>query len=77
MDLNRLQVYQRAMAPAGEIWSKVARWNFFARDTIGKQLIQAADSIAANISEGRGRVHYGENRQFCYYARGSLQETLT
>lgn len=35
------------------------------------------DSVAANISEGNGRYHFGENRQFCYYARGSLEEAKT
>ena len=44
--------------------------------SVGTQLTQAADSIAA-ISDGHGRYHFGENRQFCYYARGSLQETIT
>jgi four helix bundle protein len=77
MDLNELHVYKRAMAVAEAIWSEVDGWDYFARDTVGKQLVRAADSIGANISEGHGRFHYGENRQFCYYARGSLQETLT
>lgn len=77
MDLNELHVYQRSMKLIEEIWDEVVEWDFFARDTVGKQLIRAADSIAANISEGHGRFHYGENRQFCYYARGSLQEVQT
>jgi len=42
---------------------------------VGKPLVRAADSIAANIAEGYGRYHYKENRLFCYYARGSLMET--
>jgi four helix bundle protein len=43
--------------------------------TIGKQLVEAVDGISANISEGFGRYHFKENRNFCYYARGSLEET--
>ena len=39
--------------------------------------MEAADSIAANISEGHGRYFFKENRNFCYYARGSLVETKT
>lgn len=62
----------------GEIvWSEVAGWNYFAKDTVGKQLVRCTDSIAANISEGFGRYHYAENKKFCFYARGSLDETIT
>ena len=40
-------------------------------------MVRAADSVAANLSEGFGRFFYKENRQFCYYSRGSLFETKT
>lgn len=60
-----------------QIWKIVARWSFFEKDTIGKQWVRAADSIAANISEGFGRFHYKENKNFNYYSRGSLYETKT
>src|SRR5690606_26918739 len=50
-------------------------WDFFTKDTIGKQLCRAADSISANIAEGYGRYHYKENKNFCYYSRGSILET--
>ena len=77
MKLDDLQVYQLAMDIGERVWEIVIEWNYFARDTIGKQLVKAADSVAANISEGWGRYYYKENRQFCYYSRGSLKETLT
>jgi four helix bundle protein len=77
MDVNDLNVYRRAMQLAEEIWTIAEDWPPFAKYSIGEQITKAADSIAANISEGHGRYHYGENRQFCYYARGSLQETRT
>ncbi len=38
-------------------------------------LTKTAVSIAANIAEGFGRYHYRENKNFLYYARGSLEET--
>jgi four helix bundle protein len=41
------------------------------------QFVEAADSIALNIGEGYGRFHYKENKNFCYYSRGSAKETLT
>ncbi|PSQ95194.1 MAG: four helix bundle protein [Bacteroidetes bacterium SW_9_63_38] len=77
MDIDDLDVYERAMRLAEEVWALVEDWPPFAKYSIGEQITKAADSIAANISEGHGRYHYGENRQFCYYARGSLQETRT
>jgi four helix bundle protein len=35
------------------------------------------DSIGANIAEGYGRQFFKENRQFCFYSRGSILETKT
>lgn len=40
-------------------------------------VVRAADSVASNLSEGFGRFFYKENKQFCFYARGSLCETKT
>src|SRR3989339_635850 len=77
MKLEELQVYQLAMEMAEKIWIIVVNWNYFEKDTIGKQFVRAADSIAANLSEGFGRYFYKENKQFCYYSRGSLFETKT
>jgi four helix bundle protein len=75
--LDDLQVYQLAMDMGERNWDVVASWTYFEKDTIGKQLTRAADSVAANISEGFGRYFYKENKQFCYYSRGSLSETKT
>ncbi len=77
MKLEELQVYSLSMEMAEEIWTIVIGWEYFAKDTIGKQLVRAADSISANLSEGFGRYHYKENINFSYYSRGSLLETKT
>ena len=75
--LEELETYQLAMEIADEIWFEVEKWNHLATDTVGKQIIRSSDSIAANISEGYGRFFFKENKQFCYYSRGSLFETKT
>ncbi|TAK56832.1 MAG: four helix bundle protein [Bacteroidetes bacterium] len=73
--LEELEVYQLSEKLADEVWNTCIRWENFAKFTVGKQLVTAADSISANISEGHGRFSMKENLQFCYYARGSFDET--
>jgi four helix bundle protein len=74
-NLEDLEVYQLAESFSDEIWFIVNEWNYFAKDTVGKQVVRSADSISANIAEGYGRYHYKENRNFCYFSRGSIIET--
>jgi len=73
--LEDLEVYQLAEQLSDYVWSVVVAWDWFAKRTVGVQLVEAVDSVPANIAEGYGRFHYKENRRFCYYARGSYQET--
>jgi len=75
--LEDLEVYKLSMEIADEIWDDVLKWAHFPKFTLGEQLIEAADSIAFNISEGYGRYSYKENIHFCYISRGSLFETKT
>ena len=77
MRFEELEVYQMAMDMAEKAWDLIRDWDYFARDTIGKQVMKSADSVAANLIEGFGRYFYKENKQFCYYSRGSLYETKT
>ena len=57
------------------IFDITVKWDVFNKKNLGDQYIRAADSIALNIAEGYGRFHYKENKNFCWYARGSLFET--
>ena len=77
MKLEELQVYQLSMELGEKVWEVVIDWDYFLKDTVGKQLLRSVDSIAANLSEGFGRYFYKENKQLCYYSRGSLFETKT
>jgi len=74
-NFENLQVYQLAERLADEIWRIVRAWDYFARDSVGKQAVRAADSIGANIAEGTGRGSFQDNRRFVRMARGSLYET--
>ena len=73
--LEKLEVYSLSERFSDDIWDIVIKWDYFRKDTIGKQLVRAADSISANIAEGYGRYFYKESRQFYFYSRGSIQET--
>ena len=70
-----LETLTAAEVVCDNVWKRVAHWGPFARDTVGKQLVEAADSIGANVAEAYGRFHFGEKLTFLYYARGSLFET--
>lgn len=74
-NFESLQVYQLAERLADEVWNIVNQWDHLAKDTMGKQIIRAADSIGANIAEGTGRGSFQDNRRFVRTARGSLNET--
>ena len=60
MKLEELNIYKISMEISDEIWNLVKDWKYFEKDTIGKQLVRAVDSISANISEGYGRYHFKE-----------------
>jgi four helix bundle protein len=72
---EELDVYRLSERLADEVWKCVLTWDWFARDTVGRQLVKAADSVGANIAEGNGRFHYRDNRRFIRIARGSLYES--
>ena len=74
-DFENLKVYQMSEFLADEIWDVVLGWDRFSRETVGSQIVRAADTIGANIAEGSGRGSFQDNRRFIRIARGSLKET--
>lgn len=72
---ENLEVYQLAEKLADEIWDIVIKWKPFEKNTVGEQMVDAADSVPANIAEGCGRFNYRDNSRFIKIARASLYET--
>src|SRR5438309_10526896 len=75
-NFEKLQVYELSEKITDSVWNIVIAWDSFAKDTVGKQIVRAADSIGANISEGSGRGSIQDNRRFVRIDRGSLYETI-
>ncbi len=72
-----LEVYKLAIEIGDKVWDIVNKWYYFSKDTLGKQFVRAADSVALNIAEGYGRFFYKENKNFNYYSRGSAFESTS
>jgi four helix bundle protein len=71
---ENLRVYNLAEQIADIAWEIVSNWDHFAKSTVGKQLVNSADSIGANLAEGYGRGSHADNRRFAKISRGSLFE---
>ena len=72
----KLIVWQRAI----DLFEAVFRMAFKETSVdfkLRSQLIDAAQSVSANIAEGYGRRSAAEYIQFLYYSLGSLAETMT
>ena len=74
-NIPELDVYILAEHLSDIIWDAYDTWNFKTQTTIGFQIIDASDSIAANIAEGYGRFTPADRKNFYLYSRGSFEET--
>ena len=70
-----LRVFKLAEKLCDDIWGIAISWKYFEKNTVGMQLVKAADSIGANIAEGAGRGTPKDNKRFVRISRGSLNET--
>lgn len=77
MKIEDLEIYNLSMDFSDKVWNLVCEWDYFAKDTVGKQWVRASDSVDANISEGFGRFTAKDSKHFYIIARGSLQESKT
>src|SRR3989344_2756063 len=74
--LNDIQAYKTSFNLSNYVWGIVLRWDYFARDIVGKQFTRAVDSMSANIAEGFGRYGKRDKINFYRYSSGSIKESL-
>ncbi len=74
--LNDITAYKIVFNLSNYVWDIIIKWDYFAKDTVGKQFVRAVDSISANIAEGFGRYHKRDKVKFYRYSFGSVKETL-
>jgi four helix bundle protein len=71
-----LSAYKKSYKLSNIIWDVVIKWNYLAKETVGKQFIRSVDSISVNIAEGFGRYHKKDKIKFYYNSRASALEAL-
>ncbi len=76
LSLNDLNAYKISFNLSNYIWSKIVKWDYFNKSSLGEQFVTAADSIYANIAEGFGRYSKKDKIKFYRYSIGSLKESL-
>jgi hypothetical protein len=68
MQLRDLEVYKLSMLIGDKVWEAVNRWDSFEKNTLGKQLVRSADSIALNIAEG-----FPIRTDFCFFIMAEVR----
>ncbi len=76
LTLNDVECYKMAFRLSNRIWDVVIQWKAFPQGTIGKQFVNAVDSISANVAEGFGRYGKKDKIRFYRIANGSVLESL-
>jgi len=76
LTLNDINSYKISYNLSNHVWDIIIKWDYFAKDTIGKQFVRAVDSISSNIAEGFGRYGKKDRVNFYRYSRASVYESL-
>ena len=76
LSVNSIDCYKSAFDLSNKVWAIVATWNYFEKDTLGKQLVRSIDSVSANIAEGFGRFTKKDKIRFYQISKGSFQESI-
>jgi four helix bundle protein len=75
LPIEEFDCFMQFESVAHWVWTTVQTWDWVAKRTVGIQLIEAADSIGANMVEGDGRYGRRDSVRMFYIARGSARET--
>ncbi len=74
-DLSSLRIYSLAVSIGEDVWNLVYKWNSFAKWSLGKQMVDSADGIAATMIEGYYRYSKGDQAKFFQYSLALAKET--
>lgn len=74
LKLSDILAYKIAFHLSNYVWNIVIQWDYFAKSTIGRQFVDAMDSISANIAEGFGRYGKKDKIRFYRISYGSMKE---
>jgi four helix bundle protein len=72
--IEQLDVFLIFENVGDEIWAASSKWQPFAKNTIGEQLVRSIDSVGANLVEGDSRGSDADSFRFFRYARSSARE---
>lgn len=76
LQLNDISAYRISFHLSNYVWDIVIKWIHFSKDTVGRQIVKAIDSISANIAEGFGRYTKKDKISFYRYSYGSIKESF-
>jgi four helix bundle protein len=74
--LKELTIYKLARELSAKAWLIYERLGYHQRKVWGDQMLEAIDSVGANIAEGYARYHFLERIRFYYISRASLSEGM-
>ena len=74
LSVESYDAYQVSYKLSNYVWNIIIHWDYFEKDTIGRQYVRAVDSISANIAEGFARFSKKDKIRFYYYSLGSVNE---
>jgi len=75
LKLNDIGAYKISFNLSNYVWDIVIEWDYFLKNTIGRQWVNSTDSMSANVAEGFGRYTKKDKIKFYRYSFGSLKES--